>query len=91
MVQFLIFLASQSFQVRLCVLRDFTYSGSGRSIPPMSSIFKKELNHHWILFSLHKEIIEDSYSLWFPRKGTPIVILHTLPPTEATFESDVSK
>ena len=56
------------------------YSESGRSIPPMSSTFKKETNRHWILFSLHKEIIGHSHSLWFPRNGTPIVILHTPPP-----------
>ena len=44
------------------------------------------------MFSLHKEIIEDSYSLWFPRKGIPIVILHTLRPTTvAIFQSNGSK
>ena len=48
----------------------------------MSSIFKIESNLHWNLFSLHKEIIEHSHSLWFPRKGTPIVIVLTLSPTQ---------
>ena len=57
----------------------------------MSSIFKIESNLHWNLFSLHKEIIEYSHSLWFPRKGIPIVIFHTLRPMEVTFESDGSK
>ena len=65
------------------------YSESGRSVAPMSSIFKQESNRHWILFSLHKEIIEHSHSLWFLGKGIPIVILHTLRPIEAIFESDV--
>ena len=68
-----------------------TYSESGRSIQPMSSIFKKESNSHLILFSLHKEIIENSHSLWFQKKGNPIIILHTLRPTEAAIESDESK
>ena len=57
----------------------------------MSSIFKKESNLHWISFSLHKEIIEHSYSLWHRKERTPIVILYALRPTEATFESDVIK
>ena len=52
----------------------------------MLSIFKRESFLHWILFSLHEEIIEHSYSLWFRKNGTPIVILHTLRPTEAMFE-----
>ena len=66
------------------------YSESGRSIPPMSEIFRKESNHHWILSSLHTEIIEHSHSLSFPRKGILIVILHMFR-TEATFKSDVRK
>ena len=41
------------------------YSESCRTVPPISSILKKESNLHWILFSLHKEIIEHPYSLWF--------------------------
>ena len=52
------------------------YSESGRSVPPMFSIFKIESYLYWILFSLEEEIIEHSCSLWFPRKGTPIEILH---------------
>ena len=40
------------------------YSESGRGVPTMlSKLFKMELNFHWILLSLHKEIIEHSYSL----------------------------
>ena len=62
----------------------------GRSIPPMSSTFKNESNHYWILFSLQKEIIGHFHSLWFPRKGAPIAIFHTLRLTEAMFESDVT-
>ena len=50
------------------------------------SLFKIESNLHWILSSLRKEIIDHSYSLCFPKIGTLIVILHTLHPTEATFE-----
>ena len=57
----------------------------------MLSVFKIELNLHWNLFSLHKEIIEHSHSLWLPRKGTPIVVPLMLHPTEATFESNGSK
>ena len=53
----------------------------------MLSIFNVESNLHWILFSLHKEIIEHSHLLLFPGVRTPVVIRHT----EATFESDVSK
>ena len=70
---------------------DSHHSEEGRSVPLMLSILKIESNLHWILLSLHKEIIEHSYSSWFPRKGTPIVILHMLRPMEATFESDVGK
>ena len=65
-----------------------TCSESGRSIPPMLSVLNIESYLHRILVSLHKEIIEHSYSLWFPRERTPFVILHTLHPTEAIFESN---
>ena len=57
----------------------------------MSSIFKKESNRHWNLFSLNKEVIEHSHSLWFPGKRALILILHMLRLTEATFELDVRK
>ena len=36
----------------------------------MLSIFKVESYIHWILFSLHEDIIEP-YSLWFPSKDAP--------------------
>ena len=55
----------------------------------MFAIFKIKLHLHWILFSLHKEIIEHSYSLWFPIERAPTVILHTLHPTEAEYSNRV--
>ena len=56
-----------------CLSRDERWKTvTVKAAPTMSSIFKKESNRHWILFSLHKEIIEHSHSLWFPRKGIPI-------------------
>ena len=67
-----------------------TYSESGKSVPPMLCIFKIESYLHWMLVSLHEEIIEHSYSLWFPR-GRTTVVLHTLNPKEAIFESNGSK
>ena len=50
------------------------------------SILKIEFYLDWILFSLREEIIEHSYSLWFPRERTAIVVLHMLRLTEAIFE-----
>ena len=41
--------------------------------------------------ALHKEIIENSYLLWFPRKRTSVVIPHTLRSTDAIFECNGSK
>ena len=48
------------------------YSESGLKCTTTHVVNDKKESNHWILFSLHKEIIEDSYSLWLPRKGIPI-------------------
>ena len=49
----------------------------------MFSVFKIKSFLHWILISLHEEMIKHSDSLWFPRERLPVVYLHTLHPKEA--------
>ena len=72
-------------------ISNFFCSQSGRSIPAMFSIFKIEWRLHGSLFSLHEEIIEHSYSFWFPKERTPDGILRMIRPLEAIFEHNGSK